>query len=135
MVDELAFFGIRSARDVATCLAGYGQTSFPRGTEWTITGFYRPQAAEAGYRLMDDAQVLRNAFVAIHNETGLGGMLEIPKESLTRAVEIVLKESEIHDASGYRPSSGMWAQAVRSCGYVQARAATGRIVNVATPIV
>lgn len=50
MVDELAFVGIRNARDVATCLAGYGQTSFPRGTEWTFTRFYLPQAAEAGYR-------------------------------------------------------------------------------------
>jgi hypothetical protein len=131
MVDELAFFGIRNARDVATCQAGYGQTSFPRGTEWTFTRFYLPQAAEAGYRLTDDAQVLWDAFVAIHNKTGLGGMLEIPMESFTRAVEIVLKESQIHDAAGYRPSSEMWAQAVRSCGYVQARVATGRIMSAA----
>jgi hypothetical protein len=40
--------------------------------------------------------------MAIHNTTGLGGTLEIPMESLARAVEIVLKESEIHDASGCR---------------------------------
>ena len=135
MVDELAFFGIRNARDVATCLAGYGQTSFPRGTEWTFTRFYLPQAAEAGYRLTDDAQVLWDAFMAIHNKTGLGGMLEIPMESVTRAVQIVLKESEIHDAAGYRPSSEMWAQAVRSCGYVQARVATGRIMSAAPHVV
>ena len=131
MVDELAFFGIRNARDVATCLAGYWQTSFPRGTEWTFTRFYLPQAADSGYRLTDDAQVLWDAFVAIHNKTGLGGMLEIPMVSFTRAVEIVLKESEMHDAAGYRPTSEMWAQAVRSCGYVQARVATGRIMSAA----
>jgi hypothetical protein len=75
--------------------------------------------------------VLWDAFVTIHNKTGLGGMLEIPMESFTRAVEIVLKESEIHNAAGYRPSSEMWAQAVRSCGYVQARVATGRIMSAA----
>ena len=39
-VDELAFFGIRNANDVATCLAGYVQTTFPRGTDWTFTRFY-----------------------------------------------------------------------------------------------
>ncbi|MBL4953540.1 hypothetical protein JK635_15215 [Neobacillus sp. YIM B02564] len=79
--------------------------------------------------------MLWDAFVAIHNKTGLGGMLEIPMESFTRAVEIVLKESEIHDAAGYRPSSEMWAQAVRSCGYVQARVATGRIMSAAPHVV
>jgi hypothetical protein len=129
MVDELAFFGIRNARDVATCLAGYGQTTFPRGTDWTFTRFYLPQAVDTGYRLIDDAQVLWDAFVAIHNKAGLAGTLEIPMESFTRTVEIVLKESEMHDAPDYRPSGDLWTQAVRSSGYVQARVATGRILT------
>jgi hypothetical protein len=124
MVDELAFFGIRNANDVATCLAGYGQTTFPRGTDWTFTRFYLQQAVDAGYRLVDDAQVLWDAFVKIHNKAGLAGTLEIPMESFTRAVEIVLKESELRDAPAYRPSADLWTQAVRSSGYVQARVAT-----------
>ena len=32
MVEELAFAGIRSAQETATCLNGYDQTSFPRDT-------------------------------------------------------------------------------------------------------
>jgi hypothetical protein len=87
------------------------------------------------YRLTDDVQVLWDAIVAIHNKTGFGSMLEIPLESFTRAVEIVLKESEIHDAASYRPSSEMWAQAVRSCGYVQARVATCHIMSAAPHVV
>ena len=47
-------------------------------------------------------------------------------ESFTRAVEIVLKESELQDEAQYRPSAQLWAQAVRASGYVQARVATTR---------
>lgn len=126
MVDELAFFGIRNAQDVATCLAGYGQTAFPQGTSWTFTRFYLPQATENGYGLVQDAQVLWDAFVSIHNKASLSGKLEIPMESFTRAVEIVLKESELQDGPAYRPSVDMWKYAVRNSGYVQAHVATAR---------
>ena len=44
MVEELAFFGIRNVRDVATCLDGYDQTHFPRASEWSFTRFYLPRA-------------------------------------------------------------------------------------------
>jgi hypothetical protein len=126
MVEELAFFGIRNAKDVATCLAGYDDTMFPPDTNWSFTRFYLRQAVDKGYRLTADAQVLWNAFVAIHNKSGLGGTLEIPMESFARAVEIVLKESEVRDAPDFHPSVELWAQAVRSSGYVQARAAVSR---------
>jgi hypothetical protein len=33
---------------------------------------------------------------------GLPGALDIPMESFTRAVEIVLKDSELRDGAGYR---------------------------------
>jgi hypothetical protein len=69
------------------------------------------------------------ALSAIHNQVSLGGKLEIPMESFTRAVEIVLKESALQDRPVYRPSVDMWKHAVRNCGYVQARAATARILT------
>jgi len=129
MVEELAFFGIRNAKDVATCLAGYDQTTFPRGTNWSFTRFYLPEAVDHGYRLLDDAQCLWDAFETVHNKAGFSATLEIPMESFTRAVEIALKESELHDSPTYRPSTDFWARAVRDSGYVQARLATSRIVS------
>lgn len=87
------------------------------------------QAVDAGYRLLDDAQILWDAFVKIHNKAGLAGTLEIPMESFTRAVEIVLKESALQDAPAYRPSADLWTQAVRSSGYVQTRVATAGILS------
>lgn len=62
MVEELAFFGIRNVRDVATCLDGYDRTHFPRASEWSFTRFYLAQAVTGGYRLTDDAPILWTAF-------------------------------------------------------------------------
>lgn len=125
MVEELAFFGIRNVRDVATCLDGYDQTHFPRASDWSFTRFYVPQAVSSGYRLSHDAAFLWSAFEGLHHKHGLPGVLEIPMESFTRAVEIVLKDSEMHDAAGYRPDAALWNVAVRGCGYIQSRQALG----------
>ena len=122
MVEELAF-GIRNVRDVATCLDGYDQTRFPRASEWSFTRFYVPKAVEGGYRLAHDAGLLWLAFERLHHRHGLPGALEIPMESFTRAVEIVLKDSELRDGAGYRPDAALWEMAVRSCGYIQSRQA------------
>ena len=47
-------------------------------------------------------------------------------ESFTRAAEIVLKDSELRDAPGFRPDAALWQVAVRSCGYIQSRQAVSQ---------
>ncbi|CAD6560464.1 hypothetical protein LMG28727_07157 [Paraburkholderia kirstenboschensis] len=79
-----------------------------------------------GYRLVSDALVLWAAFEAAHHKATLPGRIEIPMESFARAVEVVLKDSELRDAPGYFPDPSLWAHAVRRSGYVQSRHATGR---------
>ena len=125
MVEELAFFGIRNVKDVATCLRGYDETHHPRSSGWSFARFYLPKAVAAGYRLADDAVWIWKAFERVHQQQGLAGALEIPMESFARAVEIVLKESEPRDAAGLRPDEALWEAAVRSCGYIQSRMAVG----------
>ena len=66
------------------------------------------------------------AFEQLHHKHGLPGELEIPMESFARAVEIVLKESELRDAPAFRPDAALWNVAVRSCGYIQSRQATSQ---------
>jgi hypothetical protein len=129
MVEELAFFGIRNVRDVATCLDGYDQTAFPRSSDWSFTRFYMPLATAAGYRLVDDAPLLWTAFEKLHHKHGLPGDLEIPMESFARAVEIVLKDSMLRDAPAYRPDATLWSVAVQACGYIQARRAVSHDVQ------
>jgi hypothetical protein len=128
MVEEMAFYGVRNADDVATCLLGYDETTYPQGNSWTFTRFYVPQAFDAGYRLANDAYVLWRVFEEAHNKACLPGRLEIPMESFVRAVEIVLKESELRDDAHYCPDPTMWTHAVRHCGYVQTRHATGNVL-------
>lgn len=133
MVEELAFHGVRNVNDVATCLAGYDQTRFPRASQWSFTRFYLRQAVDNGYALGNDAALLWNGFAALHHKHGLPGELEIPMDSFARAVEIVLKESELRDASNFHPDAAMWNLAVRSCGYVQSRQAVSSEHLAATP--
>lgn len=104
-------------------MTGYDHTSFPRARDWSFTRFYINQSVASGYQLHQDAPLLLNAFEVLHHKHGLLGELEIPMDSLARAVEIVLKESEMRDAPGYRPDPALWSLAVRSCGYVQSRQA------------
>ena len=72
-----------------------------------------------------------SAFEAAHHKASLPGDLEIPMESFARALEILLKESELKDAPGYCPESALWTYAVHHCGYVQSRHATGRTLATA----
>lgn len=55
-----------------------------------------------------------------------------PDGIFARAVEIVLKDSELKDARGYCPDHVLWDHAVRHCGYVQSRHATGRVLVAAS---
>lgn len=65
----------------------------------------------------------------MHNKAGFANTLDVPMESFTRAVEIVLKDSEGLDSPTYRPPFALWQHAVRNSGYVQARVATSRVVS------
>ena len=128
MVEELAFQGMRDADEVATCLQGYDRTAYPEGSQWTFSRFYLPASFDTGYRLVDDAHRLWDAFAAAHHKANLPGKLEIPMESFVRAVEIVLKDSTLQDQEHYRPAAELWTYAVHHCGYVQSRLATSHVL-------
>src|SRR5260370_34356150 len=64
MVEDLAFYGIRNAQDVATCLNGYDQTAYPERSHWSFTRFYVPQSFDTGYRLLNDGGKLWQAIAA-----------------------------------------------------------------------
>jgi hypothetical protein len=102
MVEELALYGIRNAQDVATCLNGYDQIAYPEGSEWSLTCFYVPQAFDAGYRLVSDADTLWNAFETTDHKANLPGKLGIPMEFFARALEIVLKDNTKMDKNTVR---------------------------------
>ncbi|WP_259662460.1 hypothetical protein [Burkholderia pseudomallei] len=81
--------------------------------------------------MLDDAGELWRAFEAAHHKARLPGRLEISMESFARAVEIVLKDSELMDAPGYCPEPTLWTHAAHQCGSIQSRHATGHILATA----
>jgi hypothetical protein len=129
MVEEMAFRGIRSADEVATCLLGYDETEYPEGSGWSYTRFYLPKGFDAGYRLIHEAPVIWDSFLAAHHKANLAGALEIPMEYFARAVEIVLKDSILDDRDGFSLSAHIWMRAVHDSAYVQAQQASSRVFS------
>jgi len=120
MVDELQFHGLRSAEEVASCLAGYDESCFPADTDWTYTRFFLPRAYADGLRLADDAHVVWDAFVSAHEGAGFRFKVDIPMAYFSRAVEIALMDYSEHDNAGFKLSPAIWEEVVRNSKYVAA---------------
>lgn len=120
MVDEMAFRGVTSVDDVATCLAGYDESIYPPESDWSYTRFFFPQAFDDGFRLVSQAQAIWDAFRQAHDVARLAFMGEIPMQYFTRTVEIALTECADHDASDFRMSPQIWMNAVEEANYIQA---------------
>jgi hypothetical protein len=126
MVVELAFRGIRSAEEVATCLLGYDETEYPEGSGWTYSRFFFPKAYQGGFRIADEAAVIWDAFQTAHYKVNLPGALDLPMEYFARAIEIVMKDCALSDNNAYKVPPAKWLEAVHDSEYVQAQQATSR---------
>jgi hypothetical protein len=120
MVDELQFHGILSAEDMATCLSGYDETIYPEGTGWSYTRYFYPRAFDAGYRLVNDASAMWQAFKKIHGDHGLPGKLEIPMDYFSRAIEYILLEADLEDEEQFQIRSDVMIKSVLESRYVEA---------------
>lgn len=120
MVTEMRFGGIRSAREVATCLLAYDQSCFPADSAWQFTRFFYPRAYAAGLRLADQADAVWSAFERAHLGAGFSGPIEIPMAYFARAVECALSEYHEYDSDDFSFSSVIWDSAVLDSTYVLA---------------
>ena len=88
------------------------------------TRCFRPDRSNARSKVFGCAKSSHQSpFEQSHDRHALPDALEIPMEPFTRAVEIVLKDSALHDAPGWQRDPGLWAMAVRSSGCIQSRQA------------
>ncbi len=122
----MAFKGIASAQDAATCLAGYDLTRYPETGGPTFTEFFYPQAWAAGFRLEHSAAELWNAFVRAHAESQLNGYVEVAMDYFTRAIETVLLQGPEWDRLGFEIDEACWERAVKQSGYVAAQSTAQR---------
>ena len=126
MIEHMAFRGIASPEDAATCMAGYDLTRYPDTHGPTFTGYFYPQAWHAGFRLEHCAAALWNAFVRAHAASQLTGAVEIAMDYFTRAIETVLLQGPQWDRLGLELDEACWERAVRQSGYVAAQTTVQR---------
>ena len=118
MVEELQFNGIQSAKDVATALQGYDNTEYPEGSGWSYTRFCYPKAFDSGFRLVNDAHRVWDAFINAHDDEKLPGALEIPMDNFSRAVEYLLLEAPLKDHETFSLSDEVIDKAVFESLYI-----------------
>ncbi|GAB3387668.1 AAA family ATPase [Massilia varians] len=121
MIVEMRFDGLCSAEDIATCLAAYDEAYFPQGSDWSYTRFFYPNAYDSGLRLLDQANVLWEAFCTAHANAGFTFDIEIPMQYFAHTVEIALSENKHLDAPDFRFSRDIWNKAIKDAMYVEAQ--------------
>ena len=120
MIDEMPFHGVRTAQDIATCLAGYDMGVYPAASDWTYTRFFLPHAYNEGLRLVDHADELWDSFNQAHAAAGFQFKLEIPMQYFSRAVEIALTDCSDHDNPNFKLTPVIWDSAVQASKFVVA---------------
>jgi len=120
MVGELRFDGLTDADSIATCLQGYDEATFPEDSDWTYTRFFFPRAYANGFRLVDQALAVWQAFQRAHLKALPNVPIEIPMQYFAHTVEIALEESMYRDAANFAFTPAMWDQAVADSFYCSA---------------
>lgn len=121
MIDEMQFRGLQTPDDLATCLAGYDEACFPVKSDWCYTRFFLPAAYSTGFRLVNQAAVLWEAFLEAHQSARFEHAPEIPMQYFTRSVEIALLENAEHDDYNFVLTPAAWRTAVADCNFVSAQ--------------
>ncbi len=121
MIEQLHFRGIARAEDAATCLSSYDISRYPEDGGPTFTQFFYPQAFGGGFRLAHHAHELWAGFVHAHARSQLPGVVEVPMDYFTRAVEALLLNGPQWDMLGFEPTLAHWERAIKDSGYVASR--------------
>lgn len=121
MIDEIPFRGVRDIDDLATCLAAYDATVFPEGSEWTYTRFFFPVAFENGFRLVEQATYIWNAFQNALEAAKADYGLDIPMQYLARTIEIAFIDYAKDDSTEFSFSAKIWESCVAQSNFVSAQ--------------
>ncbi|MDT4852301.1 hypothetical protein FQZ97_865250 [compost metagenome] len=101
MLYEHPFRGIREKEDFIECLGYYDSAVHPKGSEWTYTRFFLPEAYAAGFRLAALGDMLWKAFNDTYNELGIKTPMEVPMKYFTKTIEILLTEKHENDSADF----------------------------------
>ena len=120
MVHQRRFHGLKSERQIKKCLKAYDQAEYPEGSGWSFTRYFYPAVFKSGFRVASYAASLWEAFRLIKDAYGLPGQREIPMQYFCRTTEFVLRRYGSHKEVLREISVGMWEEAIRASGYIDA---------------
>jgi len=121
MVNELRFRGILSQEELAICLQGYDESTFPENSEWCYTRFFFPEAYASGFRILQQTENLWGEFEEVHNKACFGTKIEIPMQYVARTVELFMLENMEHDSEKFHGTKSLWAQAIKESHFIDAQ--------------
>lgn len=118
MVNTHQFPGLRSPEHIRVCLHGYDDNSdHPAGSGWSFTRFFFPTAYVHGWRLVNQAEAIWQAFMEVKKKAKLPGEDELPMQFFSRSVEYVMRKyGNLTDPEPHL-SVQVWKEAVEISGY------------------
>lgn len=121
MVHEYEFSGVKTVKELKTCLSCYDKYSeYPAESGWSFTRYFMPDAFKHGFKLENCCDDLFVALRETRQENGLKQTFEIPMLYLTLTVEYVLKHFGIKGSNLSNISRAQWKEAIRNSGYIKA---------------
>lgn len=119
MVHQTSFRGLRSIRDITSCLKIYDEYSeYPDNSKFTFTQYFFPIAYRSGWRLYHYANELWQAFIEIKEEQHIAKSAELPMQYLCRTIEYVLRRYGNFSEDADPISLNMWKESIENSGYV-----------------
>lgn len=119
MPSEYRFKGIQEPSELEYVLQSYDESEFPIESEWYFTRYYFPEAFNTGRRLSEFSVSLYKLFIAIREEFGLSGKVEIPMEYVAFTVENVFKINGSNGKGTEWLSMEQWREAIQRSGYIE----------------
>jgi len=121
MVDELQFRGIRTEEELAICLQGYDESTFPENSDWSYSRFFFPEAYANGFRIIQQTNNLWGEFEKVHAKASFSSKIEIPMQYVARTIELFMLENMEHDSAKFRGTKAMWKQAIKESRFIDAQ--------------
>ncbi|WP_241970846.1 ATP-binding protein [Brevibacillus sp. Leaf182] len=121
MVHEHRFTGIKTKDDLSICLSGFDQLAeFPKGSGWSYTRFFFPEAYAVGNRLQDCSEELFDVFSSLRQQAKIRGTFEIPMQYLITTIEYALLEFGANGRNIGWVTKALWEEAIYASGYIHA---------------
>lgn len=121
MLCEHFFHGLTNLQSVNAALQAYdGQTEYPENSSCSFSNFFFPEAFDAGWRLSQEAERIKNCFDTCRIENNLTMNDDIPMQYFCTAIENFFRKYHVKDDPEFKGTNVIWKQLIEKSGYLAA---------------